>query len=144
MHPCLSYGIHTDTINPVAEGRDTLMSHTTGGWKVKMHDTGRFSAQWGPVLMDSTVFQIYLFMSFLFFTLCVWVFYLHVYLCTACMSGTLRDQKRATDPSKLGLQRVMNCNVGAGNPAQVLKKSSQSSYPPSPLSSLIWPFPVSR
>lgn len=67
-----------------------------------------------------------------FFILCVWVFYLHVYLCTACMSGTLRDQKRATDLSKLGLQRVMNCNVGAGNPAQVLRKSSQSSLSPKP------------
>lgn len=33
----------------------------------------------------------------LLFILCVVVFYLHVYLCTTCVPGTYRGQKRAVD-----------------------------------------------
>jgi hypothetical protein len=50
---------------------------------------------------------------------------MRVCLCTACMLGAQRGYKRALDPLEQELQTVLNLHVGAGNPTQVLCKSSQ-------------------
>jgi hypothetical protein len=36
-------------------------------------------------------------------------------VCTMCMSGTYRGQKRLSDPLVLELQMVVSCHEGAGN-----------------------------
>lgn len=41
------------------------------------------------------------------------VFYLHVYLCTICMSGAGRSQKRVLDRLVLELQMVLRHHMGA-------------------------------
>ena len=56
---------------------------------------------------------------------CVSVFCLHVCLCTMCVHGAQRVQKRASDALRLELQMDMNCHVGAGNGNHVFWKISQ-------------------
>ena len=46
------------------------------------------------------------------FILCVWVFCLHVCLCTMCMPGAYEGQKRASDALELELQTA--CNLPGG------------------------------
>jgi hypothetical protein len=41
----------------------------------------------------------------------------------ACMSGTLRGQKMASDQLELELQTVESCHVGAGNQTPLCKSS---------------------
>lgn len=67
---------------------------------------------------------------FKIFNLCVLVFFLHVFLCTAYIPGVQRSQKKVSDTLELKLQMV----VRAGTRTWVLWKSSQWSYPPSHLS----------
>jgi hypothetical protein len=40
---------------------------------------------------------------------------LHICMCTVYVPGTLRDQKKVSDPLKLKLQMVICQYVGAGN-----------------------------
>ena len=56
------------------------------------------------------------------------------------MPGTHYGQKRVLEPVELRLQMVVSHHVDAGNQSQVLCKSSQCSYPLSPMS-LISPAP---
>jgi hypothetical protein len=55
---------------------------------------------------------------------CVWVFCLHVYLCTACVQCPWRP-KRVSEPLELELQVVVSCHGGAGNWTRVLWRTSQ-------------------
>lgn len=48
-------------------------------------------------------------------------------LCALYTCITKRDQKRAPSPLELELQTAVSCYMGAGNPTQVLQKSSQCS-----------------
>lgn len=45
----------------------------------------------------------------------IYLFCLHVCLCTLCMPGTYRDHKRVSDPLEFELKTVINCCVGARN-----------------------------
>lgn len=45
----------------------------------------------------------------------LWVFGLHVCLCTACMSGIHAGQKRGSDLLEWGLEVVMSHHVGSGS-----------------------------
>ena len=56
-----------------------------------------------------------------------WMFCLCVCLCASCLPSTVGDQKRMSDPLELALQMVVSSHVGAGNPTQILWKSSQCS-----------------
>jgi hypothetical protein len=49
-----------------------------------------------------------------FLILCVWLFCLHVYLCTMYVPGAQGGQKRALDSLELKLQTVVSHSVGAG------------------------------
>lgn len=44
-----------------------------------------------------------------YFILCVWMFYLHVCLCTTCVPGVLGDQNRILDPLRLELYMFVSC-----------------------------------
>ena len=57
----------------------------------------------------------------------VWVFFLCIHLCTMCMPGACRGQKRVLDHLELELQRVVNHHVDAGNQTQFLCKSNKCS-----------------
>lgn len=46
--------------------------------------------------------------------LCVWVFCLYACLCTMCMLGAHRGQKRILDPLELELQTVLSSHVDTG------------------------------
>lgn len=52
---------------------------------------------------------------------------LHVYRLTACMSGVLESQKRASDPVELKLQMIMNHDVGLWNLKWVVYKRNNYS-----------------
>lgn len=52
---------------------------------------------------------------------------MHVCLCTTCLSGAYRGQKRASDLLGLQLQMVVSCHMGAGNQTQVFGKNKCSS-----------------
>lgn len=54
----------------------------------------------------------------------MYVFSLHVCLCTICVSGTRGEQKKVTDLLVLELQMNMNLHVGVGNWTCALWKSS--------------------
>ena len=54
--------------------------------------------------------------------MCVNVFCLHVCLCTACMPGIGRGQKRASDPLELELEMVVGLHESAGNRIQEEKQ----------------------
>lgn len=66
---------------------------------------------------------------FLLLISCVRVFYLHVYLCTMCVSDAYAGQKRVLSLLKLELSMLVTCHVAAKNGTQVLWKSSQYHYP---------------
>lgn len=51
----------------------------------------------------------------LFILLCIWVFCLHVYLCTICMSSVCGSQKRVSGPPELELQAVVGGHMNVGN-----------------------------
>lgn len=51
----------------------------------------------------------------LVFFLCMWVFFLHVSLCTTRMPGDDGSQKRVVDPLDLEIQTVTSCHVGASS-----------------------------
>lgn len=57
----------------------------------------------------------------------LWVFCLHVYLCTAGVPGAQEGQQRASDPLKLELQTVVSHYVSTGNQTWV-NFSSHSIY----------------
>ena len=65
----------------------------------------------------------------------VWVFCLHVCLCTTCMLDTHRGQKRVSDSLQPELHMVVSCSVDAGNQTFILRKNSRGSLPLSHLSS---------
>lgn len=44
--------------------------------------------------------------------LCVWVFCLHVLVCTTCMPDVLRGQKRMSNPLKLELENGLDPSFG--------------------------------
>lgn len=48
------------------------------------------------------------------FILCVWVFGLHVCVCTTCAPGSFGGHKGTLGPLKLELQMVVSCHAGAG------------------------------
>lgn len=48
---------------------------------------------------------------------------LYLYLCTMCILGACRGQKRAFDPLRLELGMVMSNHVGARSQSQFLCKS---------------------
>jgi hypothetical protein len=58
------------------------------------------------------IFYLVLYLNFI---LCVWLFCLHVCLCTTCMPCACRGQKRASDPLEVELKTVGRHHVGAGN-----------------------------
>lgn len=78
------------------------------------------------------------FLSFLI-TVCVWVFSLHVYICTMCMPGAQRGQKRAPDPLTLELDSCeqpcggWELNCGSLQKHQVLLTTKPLSSPDEPL-----------
>lgn len=45
----------------------------------------------------------------------VWMFGLHVNLCTSCMPATLRSQNMESNPMGLDLQMIVSLHVGAGS-----------------------------
>lgn len=58
--------------------------------------------------------------------LCVWVFHLHVCVCTACVPDTHKGQNTASDAHlELELQTIVSYRLGAGNQTYVLSKNSQ-------------------
>ena len=57
----------------------------------------------------------------------VWVFGLHLCLCTVCLPGSCRDWKAVSDSLERELQALAGCHVGAATQIQVLWKSSQGS-----------------
>lgn len=61
----------------------------------------------------------------MYFVWHVWVLCLHECMCTICVLGTLRGQKRASDTLELELHMVVSCLFGAGNWAEVFYKSSK-------------------
>lgn len=63
------------------------------------------SQAWGFVYARQVLFQA-------FFILCMWMFCLHIYLCTMCITGTLEGQKRCQGPVTW---TVTIYHVGAGN-----------------------------
>jgi hypothetical protein len=44
----------------------------------------------------------------------VWVFCLHICLCTVCVPGAHGSQRRVSDPLELELQFVVSCHVVLG------------------------------
>lgn len=50
----------------------------------------------------------------------IWVFFLHVCLCTIYMRGSQGNQKRASVPLALVVQMVVRLHVGAENQSQLL------------------------
>lgn len=59
---------------------------------------------------------------FIYFVLCVWMFWLH--LCNGTsVCRAHGDQKRASDPLALKWQAVVSCHAGAGIQTQALCKS---------------------
>ena len=79
-----------------------------------------------PSLFFSQLFVVDKFCLFLF-VLFVWMFHPRSYLCTMCMLGEHRDQKRVSDTLTLELWVVLNCHVGAGNQTWALCKSNSCS-----------------
>lgn len=59
---------------------------------------------------------------FSFFFRSMWVFYLHVHLCTMYTPGAFGGQK-------MGLETVVNCHTDAGYPTQDLWKNRQCTKP---------------
>ena len=59
--------------------------------------------------------------------MCISVISACVCICTMCMPGVLRDQKRELNHLKLELQMVVSCYVDAGNQTWVFCKSSKCS-----------------
>lgn len=71
------------------------------------------------------VFNIHFYFVFLIivFYLYVWLFCLHVYLCTVYVTGALRGHKRVLEALQLVL-RVVSQHVGAGYWTWLLWKNS--------------------
>lgn len=70
------------------------------------------------VNMKSLLVQIknvYLLVKNVFILLCLWVFCLHLYLCTMCLPSAQGSQKRALALLELGMLTVVNCHVGSGS-----------------------------
>lgn len=61
------------------------------------------------------------------FILCAQVVSLHVCVCTVCMPGTCRGQKRILDPWWLELWRVVNWALNDGNGTHIFCRSSKCS-----------------
>lgn len=59
----------------------------------------------------------------------VWVFCLHICLCTRCIPCAHGGQKWALDPLQLQLHMVVRDHMGAGNWTPVLWENSWCSYP---------------
>lgn len=78
-----------------------------------------------------TLFLRFAYFDFMCLSVCLHICVYASYVCAA-----FKDQKKATDCLELKLQKAVSFHVAAGNPAQVLYKSSQSSSPQSHLSSL--------
>jgi hypothetical protein len=53
-------------------------------------------------------------------SLCVGIFCLHVYVCTKCMLGTHRGQKKALDPPGQKLWVLVSRHVCSGNQIPIL------------------------
>lgn len=54
------------------------------------------------------------FFGFFLLVLYVWMFCLHICLCTICVLRAYGDQRRALAPLNLGLQMVVSYHLGAG------------------------------
>lgn len=64
-------------------------------------------------MLNKSIFKaIFLFPYFIF---CVWLFFLHVFMCTMYVPGAQRGQRRVWDPLELELAMVVSRNVGAKN-----------------------------
>lgn len=73
------------------------------------------------------LFSIFTKIYFLFyFILCVWVFCLHAWLCSTCVSGIRRGQKQALGPLELESWMLISYHVGADNQALVLWKAARA------------------
>lgn len=62
------------------------------------------------------------FFFFYLFLLCLWVFCLHVWMCTTYVSGAHGGQKGEPEPLEQELQKFISHHVGAGNWTQTLCK----------------------
>lgn len=82
---------------------------------------------WISLLFSNNFKVLFLFNNVLMF-LCVWVFCLHVYLCTMCVCGASGEHKSKLDSPELELQMTVSCRVGAGSQTQVPCKSSCALY----------------
>ena len=56
----------------------------------------------------------------------IWVFCMHMCMCTTQMPTAPKDQTRASDSLRLELQMVISHYVGAGNQTRVLCKTGTS------------------
>lgn len=50
---------------------------------------------------------------------------MHVCLCTMCVPGAPRDQKKASGPLELELKMTVNYHMGAKNRGQILYESNK-------------------
>lgn len=55
----------------------------------------------------------------------VWVFCMHIHLCTKCHPGALGGQKMALEPLELELWAAVSHRMGTRNRTQVFRNSSQ-------------------
>ena len=55
------------------------------------------------------------------------MYWLHLWMCTACVPSAIRGHKRVPDPLELELRTVVSCRVGAVNQTQVFCKNSMCS-----------------
>jgi hypothetical protein len=54
-------------------------------------------------------------LRFIYYFSRVYVLFLHVCVCTMCVSDAHRGHKRVSEPLELEFQVVMSCHVGASN-----------------------------
>lgn len=65
-------------------------------------------------LLFKMLFILVEFFGFFLLVLYVWMFCLHICLCTVCVPCAYGDQRRALAPLNLGLQMVVSYHLGAG------------------------------
>lgn len=58
----------------------------------------------------------------------MYVFPLHVCMCTICISGAHGGQKRALNPQEISFQIVVSHHVNVGNQIPIMWESSQFAF----------------
>lgn len=99
-HPCKASTLPT-TAPPNGAGLSSL--ETKMQYSVVLQHKG--TDQQAPV---STLKHCIFICIFICFILCIWVFYLLICTCTACMPSARGDQKRASESLEMELQMVVN------------------------------------